>query len=243
MIYLVKKVSCHNSKEFVVYSASGHIITMDGEEKHYLQEEYKAGTISVNEFKGVALHGGTISVDTSESKVTFDITMIENDDGRQRRAGLGKFFGASGQLRYVIEEKFQTKKAFWIFRSGYPYYTMTDVVNDQQYKVMDITFASDMHYYYVFGAEEQLLAAIHKPYRNVGEDEYHVYANKKSLQEGLLFIVAYMDFFHYPYNSAMAIDHENYKRYEDDAAYSISEEELLQLYDESFVRRVILDEA
>lgn len=260
MIYLVKKKDCHNMKTLVVFSASGHTSSVDEEEKNYLQEEYKVGTICLSNWNGYrqgticlderkerGQYEGTISVDALESKVTFDVTKLENDDGRQRRGRVGKYFGDSGQPHYIIEEKFQTRKTFWIFRSGYSYYTLKDVVNNRQYKIMDITFASDMHYYYVYDASEQLTAAIYKPYRNVGQDEYHIYAAKNNMREFLLFLVAYMDFFHYPYNSAMISDPHlesgHYKQYEDEAAYEISTKELLKLYDEGFVRRVILNEA
>lgn len=242
MILLIKKVNCNNIKEYKVYKAQGKILNVNEEEKCYIEEAEQIGMICLDKFRRTILHAGNIRIGEAEKKIEFDITEIENDDGRKRRARKGQCFEAE-EIKYVIEEKFHTKKSFWIFRSGYEYFSLIDKKKQIKYKVLNITFASDMHYYYVYNDMEELKAIIYKPYRKVGEDEYQIFSMQEDLNEALLFFAAYVDLFFYPYNSALNCDAENrYAMYEDDAAYTISDDELLKLYDDSFVRRVILNE-
>ena len=238
MIQKVKKVSCKGTKEMEICSAAGRIVTVEGEDKVYLEEGEPLGRIEMDGISAVEPCAGRIIVGGVTSQVKFAMKRVSKE-GKKSTVLSGSYLDESGQERYTMTNEAKIQKTFWIFTTGYQYYVLEDKLKGWSYRVDYITFAADMHYYYLRDEAGKLLAVIYKPYRERGRDEYHLYTKLPELQEALLFVTAYMDNFFYPYNSAFISDLDEYV---DNEAYEISDDELLQLYDESFERSVILDE-
>lgn len=238
MIQKVKKVSCRRTKEMEICSAVGKIVTVDGEDKVYLEDGGLIGRIEMDGISAVEPCAGGIIVDGVRSQVQFAMKRVTKE-GKKSTVLSGSYIDESGQERYTMVNEMRIQKTAWIFTTGYQYYVLEDKLRGRSYRIDNITFAADMHYYYLRDEAGKLLAAIYKPYRERGRDEYHLYAKLPELQEALLFVTAYMDNFFYPYNSAFMSDLDEYN---DDEAYEISDDELLQLYDENFERSVIAGE-
>ena len=186
-------------------------------------------------------HGGRIAVGQCNSRLRFEFVKSEKWNGRVGKIRTGICSDSNGVERYTIIEKLHEQSSFWIFKSGYTYYELQDKVHGKSYMIFDICFAADMHYYYVFNEQKELQAAIYKPYRDLGEGEYHIYAKADEFAEGLFFTVAYIEYFLYPYDYISDIHIERRELYTDDAAYQIFCDELLELYDENFTKEVILN--
>lgn len=240
MLYVVKKINCRNSKELDICKARGKFVPVDGADREYLEEAGKVGEILLNQFSSQALYTDEITADDCHRYLKFERVKPPKWNGRVGKIRTGKCLDEKGCVRYLLEEKLQEQGRFWIFKSGYLYYELEDTETGRRFRVNEITFGADQHYYYLYDDCGELKAVIHKPWRNVGEDEYHLYAKEDEWKEPLLFLTAYIDYYQYPYNSAMIRDYENLGMYEDDAAYTISDDELLKLYDENFIRSVIL---
>lgn len=238
MIIKVKKVYCKRTKELRIYSAVGKIVSLDGEDKIYLEDGEPAGRIEMDGISAVEPCAGRIVTDRSISRVKFALKKTSKD-GKKCMTLSGSCLDENGREKYTLSSAIRIKKSSWIFTEGYQYYILEDKCNGGSYRADNITFAADMHYYYLRDEAGRLLAVIYKPYRNRGMDEYHIYTKLTELEEALLFLTAYIDNFFYPYNSAFSSELDEYN---DNEAYDISDDELLQLYDEDFERSVILDE-
>lgn len=241
MLLVVKKTSCNSSKELAVYSAVGYITTVDGTEREYIEEDVEIGSIYISQCQSSHPVDGNIKINGKEIPIEFARVKADKWTGQAGKKRNG-YMRSGGKIKYCIEEKLFEKSSFWIFKSGYTYFELSSEDGKTKNIIKDICFASDMHYYYIYDASNSLIAVIYKPYRKQGKDEYHVYATAIADMESLLFLVSYIDYYQYPYDSGSAYDNlENYKYYDDDAAYHISADDLLELYDENFTRSVILN--
>lgn len=235
MIRMIKKVNCKNMIQLKICLAKGQY---DEEKGGMLMEQEQIGEVIFDNVSLVQVNGGRIVV--GGTKTTVDLKYEKKiQNGSKRNVRIGNCKDESGAAIFSMEEYFHTKKAFLFIRTGYPYFMLKDNSNNKTYRVDDITFGSDMHYYYIRNEQEKLIAAIYKPYKKIGEDEYHIYATEDELERMLYFLITYVDFFFYPYNSE---HHYDIDEANDDAAYDISDEELLSIYDKDFIGRVILDE-
>lgn len=241
MLAIIKKTCYEPTREYEVYSADGHICTVDGVEREYLEPSAKNGTICIDEYRKGLLYAGNTLANGVTQRTEFEYVKPDKWNGQARLSKIGRCLNENNECLYTLTDRLCEKGSFWIFKSGYIYYEMKDVMNNCTYIIKDICFGSDMHYYYIYDETEALNAVIYKPYRNPGKDEYHIYSKEDKLYRSLLFFVTYIDFFNYPYRSSTSPEwQDNRGVYEDDAAYTISEDELLQLYDENFTRSVIL---
>lgn len=239
MLQIVRKTNHETIKELTIFSAEGRFVDVDGTQKELLKEGEELGKICLDEFKGNVMCGGTIAIDGQVKHIRFERVKPPKWNGRVGKLRVGYCFDSSNTLQFQMDEKLRELGSWWIFKSGYVYYELEDKQTEQKYTIKDITFAADMHYYYIYNEQLELVAAIYKPWREPGHDEYRIYAKESKLQDVLLFVIAYVDFFLYPFNKAYHTDDDVYH---DDAAYQLSEDELLGLYDENFTRGVIRNE-
>ncbi len=244
MLQVIKKTNCYNIKELDVLSAIGKLVNVEGKEIESVEAVDKIGEIKIDEYKNERLYSGKIVINALDSRIRF---FTEQGADEERKKAINRIGilenSVTGEKKYQIMGKFFVKGSFLFLKSGYYYYELTDYVADTRYVIKDICFGSDMHYYYIYNEQERLVAAIYKPYRNPGKDEYYIYSKANDMAVLLDFVVSYIDYFMYAYNSASQMArNEHYSIHEDDAAYQVSEEDLLALYDESFLKEVILNE-
>lgn len=239
MLQIVRKTNHKIVKELTVFSAEGSVISVDGKERTFLEEREEVGKINLDEFRGNLLVGGTISVGDSNHRVAFERVKPEKWNGRVGKLRIGRSVDSNGSVRFEMTEKLHEQDSWWIFKSGYIYYELEDKQEKQKYLVKDICFGPDMHFYYIYNMQNELVTAIYKPFRQAGHDEYHVYTKDNAVCDAVLFAISYIDFFLYPFNRPMHGDSDD--MYHDDAAYQLSDDELLTLYDDNFVRSVILN--
>lgn len=244
MLHVIRKTNCYDIKELDIFSAIGKIINVEGTEKESVEATNKIGEIKIDEYKKDRLFSGKIRLDGLDCCICF---FTERGADAERKKAINRIGiledSITGEKKYRIIDKFFVKGSFLFLKSGYYYYELTDCVGNTKYVIKDICFGSDMHYYYIYNEQEKLVATIYKPYRNQGKDEYYIYSKDAGAAVLLDFVVSYIDYFMYPYNSASQMArNEHYSIHEDDAAYQVSEEDLLALYDEQFVKEVILNE-
>lgn len=244
MLQVIKKTNCYNIKELDILSAIGKLVNVEGKEIESVEAVDKIGEIKIDEYKNERLYSGKIVINALDSRIRF---FTERGADEERKKAINRIGilenSVTGEKKYQIMDKFFVKGSFLFLKSGYYYYELTDYVADTRYIIKDICFGSDMHYYYIYNEQERLVAAIYKPYRNPGKDEYYIYSKANDMAVLLDFVVSYIDYFMYAYNSASQMArNEHYSIHEDDAAYQVSEEDLLALYDESFLKEVILNE-
>ena len=238
MLAIVKKTKCNISKELTIFSAVGVISTVEGVEKEYLEEKAEIGKIFLSECRSMKPVEGFISNEHSSNKVAFEYVKPPKWNGRVGKIKCGTFYDVGGEEQYSLMEVLREQDTFWIFKSGYMYYELKNKANGKKFNVKDICFASDMHFYYIFDDSNELVTAIYKPHRLQGEDEYHIYAKENCELKWILFVIAYVDYFMYQYDGTIH-DRNNLEFFSDDAAYNISDDELLALYDEKFTKDVI----
>lgn len=244
MLQVIKKENCYGIKELYICSAIGKLVNVEGKEVESVEAAEKIGEIKIDEYKNDRLYSGKIVVNAIDHRICF---FNERGVDAERKKAINRIGiledAVTGEKKYQIMDKFFVKGTFLFLKSGYYYFELTDYVANTKYVIKDICFGSDMHYYYIYNEQEKLIAAIYKPYRNPGDDVYYLYSKVSDITLALDFIVSYIDYFMYAYNSASAMAREDYYTlHQDDAAYSISEDELLALYEENFAKEVILNE-